>query len=536
MTQQWLKGGCQVMMNIAQKKHFLLGLGIFMGMLLVGAAVFGIKQFRGPDKQMTIAQEPLHATPTTINKPTKRILTNQLIQYTTLPGAVRSAIRVTVNNQVVFVERYKDISYVRFAFTGAARVTVTAVNAASYSISPRRYSIHPTVHGQNLSFTLHEPRQLILQAGSDKLFLFADAPEQHAPNPTASNVLDVTRYVNDISGRSIQTAHIQQAIYAAATQHAILYFPAGLYRTGTLNMRSNASLYLSSGALLSGTGYAWDTPDSLLLFKDVQNVRLFGHGAIDLHGMALRNSAGDAGRVKLIRTINANNITLQDITLRDSGSWTVHILDSHTIRVNNLKILNDPTMTNNDGIDPDSSNNVSINGAFIYTGDDCFAVKTSGALHLLAASHNISIENSICYTRKSALKVGTETRATLSNITFQQNDVIHADRAIALYMADGSIMNNIKYLNTTSEAIGGNIRQRLIDIEISDRNGIGTIDNVTIANYTAYAFSPNPSLIAGLDGHMVNVTFRNLRIAGTSIHSAAAAMIGIQQANVKFPP
>ncbi|WP_233098039.1 glycosyl hydrolase family 28 protein [Dictyobacter vulcani] len=212
----------------------------------------------------------------------------------------------------------------------------------------------------------------------------------------------------------------------------------------------------------------------------------------------------------------------------------MHLVASDGVKVNNLKLLNDPDNTNNDGIDPDGSRNVAIDGAFIYTTDDCFAVKTSGAFHMIQPTRHILIQNSVCYTKKSALKVGTETKDTLSDITFANNNVVHADRVIALYMADGNTMENITYDNNWSEAIGGNSKQRLIDIAITNRSGIGLIKNVKIINYTAYQPGRNPSVIKGMDDHIVNVFFKHLKIADELISSASEAGIDSSNADLTF--
>lgn len=525
-------------MTFLQNKQFIILLSIFSGIVLLSATLFGCSESSASNSARSTLPTLVPTTqthvPTSASK--QNTMADQLIHYDPLPDAQASSVQMTVNGQAVFVEHYKDIDYARFAFAGTANIAIRGANAANFSISPKSYNIQSRRQGNMLAFTMRKPQNLILQSGASKLFVFADAPEQDAPQPDDANVLNVAQYVTDTNGRTAQTANIQHAINAASSRHAIVYFPRGKYVSGMLKMRSNVALYLASGALLSGTGNALDTPANFLQFKNVQNVRLYGHGAIDLHGMALRNSAGHAGRVKIIRTINAKNINIQDIMLRDSGSWTVHILGSNTVKITNLKIINDDANTNNDGIDPDGSSNVTIDGAFIYTTDDCFAVKTSGTMNILQPTQNIVIRNSVCYTKKSALKVGTETRAMLSNITFAQNDVVHADRAIALYMADGSLLTNVNYLNTTSEVIGGNAKQSLIDISITDRKGIGSIKNVNITNYTAYQFSPNASIIAGLDNSIVNVAFKNLNIAGTPRNDASSAMITARDAHIVFTP
>lgn len=62
-------------------------------------------------------------------------------------------------------------------------------------------------------------------------------------------------------------------------------FLPGIYKTGELNMRSNISVVLSEGALLSGSEDVKDYTDkSLIRLDNVSNFRLLGYGIIDGSG------------------------------------------------------------------------------------------------------------------------------------------------------------------------------------------------------------------------------------------------------------
>jgi polygalacturonase len=76
----------------------------------------------------------------------------------------------------------------------------------------------------------------------------------------------------------------------------VLFFPPGVYLTGTVLMRSNVKLYVDSGALIRGSRKATDysvppsTPGTrplnraLVLFDNVENAGIAGRGAIDMQG------------------------------------------------------------------------------------------------------------------------------------------------------------------------------------------------------------------------------------------------------------
>ena len=515
-------------MGTIDRKKFVVS--ALSGMLLALFLSIGIMFIIRQQSHKLLAPTPAALNPATISAQDRVIL------YAVVPGAVRSTIKVEVDNQDVFVESYKGINYARFAFTGTARVVIHAADTASYTLSPVAYQILSTNRANAISFVLTQPHKLILQIGAEKLFILADSPEENPPHPGDANVVDVTKYITVKDAGKVETSQIQQAIDAAAAQHGIVYFPNGKYVSGTLVVKSNVGLYLASGALLQGSSDSHDYQQGhFLWFNADSNAKLYGRGIIDLQGKHLRASAGNNGRIKIIRTVNAQNITLQDVLLRDAGSWTVHIVGSNDVHVTNLKIINDMQNTNNDGIDPDMSSNVTIDGAFIYTTDDCFAVKTSGQFGILKPTANILIQNAVCYDKKSALKIGTESRANISNVVFANDSIVHADRALALYMEDGSTIANVQYNNDSSESIGGDAKQRLIDIGITDRSGPGYIKNVTITDYTAAQPGPDASTILGVAGHTIDVVFKNFKIAGRYITNVADANISTSNALVTFP-
>lgn len=59
---------------------------------------------------------------------------------------------------------------------------------------------------------------------------------------------------------------------------------------------------------------------------------------IDGQGRALRLSAKNLSlsRSKLIRSFRANNCIVEDVVLRDSGTWGVHLVESNDLRFTNF--------------------------------------------------------------------------------------------------------------------------------------------------------------------------------------------------------
>ena len=57
--------------------------------------------------------------------------------------------------------------------------------------------------------------------------------------------------------------------------------------------------------------------------------------------------------------------------------WNLHIFQSHDVIVEGTYIWGDPRVPNNDGIDIDSSQNVTVRGVNVSTCDDAICIKTT---------------------------------------------------------------------------------------------------------------------------------------------------------------
>ena len=466
--------------------------------------------------------------------------------YPSVPGASAStSYSVTVDGQPVFVTRYKDISYAHFAFSGVVTVNVVATNkVSSYTISPHSYNVSASTNGQALSFSLSQPRKLILGINSlEPLFLFADTPESNPPQLGQPNVVNVGTYAGvDTNGNTTCTAAIQSAIDAASSIGGVAFFPAGKYMTGTLKLKSNMTLYLAPGALIQGTHVTSDYPldpgqtesgtggktmtfSRLILIGECTNVTITGRGVIDGDGKALRANGRAAN---LIRVRSASNVLVDGVILRDSAAWGNHILHSEYVTYRNVKLIHDTSNSNTDGIDPDASQHVTIEDVFMRCSDDNVAVKSTDNSGLLQDVDDVTVNGCVLWTKKSALKVGTETLSTnIQNLLFENNDIIHADRALTIYIEDGTTYENGTYTNNRAEYIGGDNTQRIFDWSITDRSGVGSVSNILVQNFSAESFSPHNSALAGFNStHEISgVVFKNLWIAGQLRMSLSDARI-----------
>ena len=391
--------------------------------------------------------------------------------------------RVTVGGVDLPVEAYKDIFYVNFALDGSAPVLI-----------------------------------------------------ESAEPPTGSEVSPAARAL---------AANLQRALDEASATGRMLIFPRGVYPTGTLRIGSNTHIYLADGAIIKGSddredyptddgrmeadhirnkehytdNGEWMTFSRLILVDSAENVSIRGRGIIDGSGAALRAQGKPAN---LIRIRNSRNVVIEGVLLRDPAAWNTHIHYSDGVTIRNVKLINDATVPNTDGFDPDASTNVMIDHCFAYCSDDNIAIKTTNNLGLNKDLQNIVVRGCVFLTRKSSLKVGTETKAArMSDILFEDNDIVECDRALALYCNDGALFENITFSNNRIERNYPDSQRRPIHFKISERHGKGQIRNVMIRNCDFATVFPRPAEIAGLDAdHTIDsLTFSNVTIGGRPVRS-----------------
>ena len=144
-------------------------------------------------------------------------------------------------------------------------------------------------------------------------------------------------------------------------------------------------------------------------------------------------------------------------------------------------MINDRSVANTDGFDPDASKNVLIDHCFAYCSDDNIAIKTTNNGGLLQNCESITVSNCVFLTKKSSLKVGTETKgAIMQNILFQNNHVVEADRGMALYCSDGALFQDIRFIGNYFEKGFADSQKKAIHFQIKNRSGAGQIRNVLI--------------------------------------------------------
>jgi polygalacturonase len=443
-----------------------------------------------------------------------------------------------------------------FSSSGPIEVVVDAKQAiASYSVHPLSFGLTGQVNGTTLTLSVAdsmffpEPAYLIVRINAlEDLCLLVDPLETNPPASSGAGVFNVqTQYGADNTGAMLATTAIQTAINAAsAAGGGVVYVPQGVFKITALTLKSNVTLYLQGGSVLLASPSIADytgafapaggrLPD--MIGGNASNVTIRGRGWIDANVIASGIVELGNNRRRVISPNGGTNLTIDGIFAGNNASWTINPEGVTGITVTNVKVIN-PKWATTDGIDVGGSNAV-VDKCFVDSGDDALCSKSSIASYALT---NVAYQNSVVSVNSAGAKAGMQAAGSHSHVSWNNIDVIHAGRGLAIDNNTGAGANpitdisfaNIRVESVTAGGTSGDRRPVEFDVYAGSAAPIErvTVDNVKIGN-----FGPRGSALTGLDATNVvtGVTFTNLVIAGTPVTSATVGQFTLTNAaNVTF--
>lgn len=279
---------------------------------------------------------------------------------------------------------------------------------------------------------------------------------------------------NRPDGESIdQTSALQAGLDALHAQGGgLLRLAAGIYLSGTLQLRDGTGLWLEKGALLQGIREASAYPilrdkpfgekpgviRALLHAEDARNIQLVGEGIIDggfPEALGLSNAQQVTFRPQMTYFRNCEHVRMEGLTFRNSGFWCLHLMHCRDIQLESLTIRNPLDRINTDGIDPDGCQSVVIRNCDIETGDDCIVLKSTEG----EPCEDILVESCTLRTNHGAFKVGTEAIGPIRRLEVRDcliptmPDRKKSSCGIALYMKDGSTYEQMHFRGVRMEAM-----------------------------------------------------------------------------------
>ncbi|MFP4069881.1 MAG: glycoside hydrolase family 28 protein [Opitutales bacterium] len=366
-------------------------------------------------------------------------------------------------------------------------------------------------------------------------------------NNSSAFLIDPRAHGALADGETDDTAALQAAIDAATAQGGgRVVLSGGVFRSGTLFLKSNLTLEVGEGAVLRALPLAECFPDipigrysrmdtvpwkAFLYACDAENLTVTGAGLIDGMGRADLFTTGvgnDPKRPYGLHIVGCRNVEVSGLRLRNSAFWMQRYLDCDGVRLDGLKVYNHANL-NNDGCDIDSCRDVIVSNCLIDSADDSLCFKSEGA----PACENVTVTNCVLASFASPLKWGTGSiggfrNFNVSNITIRKSNAgenLHGMRAdygmagIDMAAVDGGALENIQVNNVVMDKI-----ETPIFIKLGRRNSrldesgarVGAtwpdapapseslVRNIRIANVIATGYGPVACSIVGYEGNPIS--------------------------------
>ncbi|HEX5553016.1 MAG TPA: glycoside hydrolase family 28 protein [Chitinophagaceae bacterium] len=355
---------------------------------------------------------------------------------------------------------------------------------------------------------------------------------------------NVKDYGAHADGKTNDAGAINRAIDAAAVAGGgTVFFPAGTYLSGSIHLKSNITLYLSTGTILEAISdsSAYDAPEAnphdqyqdfghshwhngFIWGVNLENIAIIGSGLIYGKGLTrnlrrdhLPKGLGD----KSIALKNCHNVLLRDFKILHGGHFGILATGVDNLTIDNLIID-----TNRDGMDIDCCHNVRITNCTVNSPwDDGICLKSSYALGYNRATEDVTISNcmvsgdfqegtvidgtfklydpSFHVSHTGRIKLGTESNGGFKNITIT-NCVFDHCQGLALETVDGGDLEDVTISNITMR----HIYNMPIFLRLGSRlrgpagTKAGHLRRVNISNIVVYnSASRAASTISGIPGH-----------------------------------
>lgn len=362
-------------------------------------------------------------------------------------------------------------SFAYFDINASVEVSVNCPEAVeSVKILPSSFDIVPEVKGKNITFVLEDPKHVTIEVNGNwqnSLHIFANPFEENVPDPEDPNVI---------------------------------YFGPGVHEITSIPVGDSTTVYIAGGAivrcLMDPEEESVDlrgprNPPSFLL--QGKNITVRGRGIIDQEALPR------AKRRYTIFAQHSEDVFIEGVIIHDPSHWTVPIQDCDRVHVDNIKILG--WRGNSDGVDISNSRDVLVENCFMRTLDDAVVIKSFKGR---GEVKNIHTRKCVVWNELAhSLSIGAEIRENVSNILFEDCDVIHdvgRETALRIYHCDDALISDVTFENIRVEEA-----RRLISCWIgktrwTETQERGHVKNVIFRNITAVSAPIDTTLTGFQDG------------------------------------
>jgi alpha-L-rhamnosidase len=307
----------------------------------------------------------------------------------------------------------------------------------------------------------------------------------------------ITDFGAKADGTTVNTKAIQAAIdHLAARRGGTVVVPKGVFVSGALFFKPKVNLHLQAGAVIQCSTDMANFPvqrtrieghfeekfnPALINATHCDGFEITGEGTLDGAGRPiwdlfwkLRRAAPDPGnfpnlgvpRARMALIESSRGVKIEGITFKDSQFWNLHLYNCDGVTVHQVRfeVPDDYRQApSTDGIDIDSSRNVTVDGCFFSVTDDCIACKGSKGPHAAEDKDSPPVEHirvrNCTYKRGGGvLTLGSEA-TIVRDVVVENCKIVGNVRIATLKLRPDTPQHyeGITFRNITSEATAGGI-------------------------------------------------------------------------------
>ncbi len=279
---------------------------------------------------------------------------------------------------------------------------------------------------------------------------------------------DAWRYGAVGDGRADDTGALQAAVdaCAAAGGGRVLLRGARWYRSGTIRLRDRVCLHLADDAVLEmSLDPACYREPALIVADGAAGIAITGTGRIEGRATDFMTGWNDGDgpgsgiyapapwRPKAFALRGCRDVTVSGITMASAPFWGLHLLGCEQVGVERFTVRNNLGVPNCDGVGIDRCRDVEVRDCSIHAGDDAVVVKaTAQPGRDYGPVRGVRVHDCELITQDSALKVGTETVADISDVRFERCTVPSCNRACTIQLRDGGNVTDVVFADVTFSA------------------------------------------------------------------------------------
>jgi polygalacturonase len=350
-----------------------------------------------------------------------------------------------------------------------------------------------------------------------------------------SRIIDAASFGVVADDGKSDTIALQNAIDSAhRSGGGRVVLPEGVTLSGTMHLRSNVTLEVPSKAILrASTDRTEFTKGAWLLAESCTNVSIRGPGKLLGNGSQYfdvqfakiaqwMHKGAPAGLLEhpvsvrplcfhfMLQFVECTHVSVERIQILDSQHWTVHFLACDNVVCEHVQIKNSVYGPYTDGFDIDGSNDVEIRDCDVTAGDDAFCIKNTNKRGLARECANITLNNCTARSPTNGFKIGTETHASISNVTFRHCEVappipgVLTLGGVTITTVDGGSLHNIDVSDIRMTAVRCPVFIRLGNRTAASKADAkpGELARVRIRDIVVDLCTA-PITISGIHGHLI---------------------------------